>query len=187
MNTVEFVAGKTWTQNELKALSIPRLIDLHNQIAVKIGVKTIKSFYDKEAVVDKVAKLLEHPLAKTVAAETATVRKHRSRRFVFAPFNTVRKVKSGSNRAKLVELLTRPEGATFEQCLSATWGLKKATKGGQPMTPKLADKYTYEGIRLVHYYLGYGLRQDDDSTIHAYTTNDPAKHIARRYWRRNGQ
>lgn len=56
--------------------------------------------------------------------------------------------REGTNRAKLVQLLH--SGATIEQCMAATgWGFRN----------------TYEGIRILHTYLGYGLVEDERGVI----------------------
>lgn len=61
----------------------------------------------------------------------------------------------GTKRAQTIDLLSRPEGATVEEVMEAT---------GWPYATAL------EGIKLVHTYVGYGLREDDDSRI--YLTTD---------------
>jgi hypothetical protein len=57
-------------------------------------------------------------------------------------------VRPNTKRAALLELLSRKGGATFQECMMATgWSRKDC----------------YEGIRLLHYYVGYGLNQDKDT------------------------
>lgn len=86
------------------------------------------------------------------AAETAEApaekktRKSRGFRFKFCKHDTIKTVKEGSKRYALLQLLKREGGATFEECMAETgWNRKNC----------------YEGIRLLHYYVGYGLNMDE--------------------------
>ena len=57
----------------------------------------------------------------------------------------VRKHRQKTKRAKAIELLTRPEGATFEDIKrECSWN----------------DVQAYEGIKLLHAYLGYGIKEE---------------------------
>jgi len=86
-------------------------------------------------------------------------RKPRGMRFVFPAGDEIKSVRPGTFRAKLVELFSTGKGATFDEAMAATWGSKKG------MDEETAKKTTYEGIRLVHYYVGYGMKQDADGRI----------------------
>lgn len=92
----------------------------------------------------------------------AAPRKPRGMRFVFPQGDELKKVREGTMRAKLVQLLTRTRdgtlvGATFEQCLAQTWGTK------EDMDVETQTKTCYEAMRLLHYYVGYGMKHLDDS------------------------
>lgn len=86
-------------------------------------------------------------------------RKPRGMRFVFPVGDEIKPVRAGTFRAKLVELFSTKPGATFDEALAATWGSKEG------MDPEVAKKTCYEGIRLLHYYVGYGMKQDADGRI----------------------
>lgn len=86
-------------------------------------------------------------------------RKPRGMRFVFPVGDEIKPVREGTFRAKLVELFSTGKGATFDEALAATWGSKEG------MDPEVAKKTCYEGIRLLHYYVGYGMKQDADGRI----------------------
>lgn len=86
-------------------------------------------------------------------------RKVRGMRFVFPVGDEIKEARKGTNRALLIELMSRPEGATFDECMAETWG--KSTV----MDDETKRKTTYEGIRLVHYYCGYGMSQDAEGRI----------------------
>jgi hypothetical protein len=74
-------------------------------------------------------------------------------RFEFKPRKKVRGYRPGTKRAKTIELLSRPQGAKFEEIAAANkW-----------------DRCTaYEGIRLVATQVGLGLRTQADGRIKAY-------------------
>lgn len=86
-------------------------------------------------------------------------RKPRGMRFVFPVGDEIKPVRAGTFRAKLVELFSTGKGATFDEAMAATWGSKEG------MDEETAKKTTYEGIRLLHYYVGYGMKQDADGRI----------------------
>ncbi|UAW07576.1 hypothetical protein AIIMSPlu_014 [Pseudomonas phage AIIMS-Plu-RaNi] len=88
--------------------------------------------------------------APAASEETAPVekkaRKSRGFRFKFCKRDTIKEVKEGSKRFALLQLLKQEGGATFEECMAETgWNRKDC----------------YEGIRLLHYYVGYGLNMDE--------------------------
>lgn len=88
----------------------------------------------------------EAPSAAPAAEKAPKERKARGFRFKFMKRDEIKKVKEGSKRAVLLDLLKREGGATFDECMAATgWNRKDC----------------YEGIRLLHYYVGYGLNQDE--------------------------
>lgn len=80
---------------------------------------------------------------KPARAEAAGDRKVRQMTFRLPPKGkTFLPHREGTNRAKLIQLLSRQNGATFEECREACDWDKKTT---------------YEGIRLLNALLGYGL------------------------------
>lgn len=71
-------------------------------------------------------------------------RKKRGMRFVFPAEKEIKPVREGTARAKALAILLRDGGGTFADVQAATgWNEKQA----------------YEGIRLLHYYSGYGLKE----------------------------
>lgn len=75
-------------------------------------------------------------------------RKSRGFRFKFQKREEIKDVKAGSKREQLLNLLKQPGGATFEECMAATgWNRKDC----------------YEAIRLLHYYVGYGLDMNEQT------------------------
>lgn len=91
---------------------------------------------------------------KTARKAVATVaRAARGMTFTLPFAGSVKEPRPSSKRAKVLEMLTRPQGATHEEVMKAVgW-----------------DRITaYEGIRLLSKHNGYGLREDDKGRIHAY-------------------
>lgn len=96
------------------------------------------------------AELAAIEAAKAASEEAAPVekkaRKSRGFRFKFCKRDTIKEVKEGSKRFALLQLLKQEGGATFEECMAETgWNRKDC----------------YEGIRLLYYYVGYGLNMDE--------------------------
>lgn len=61
----------------------------------------------------------------------------------------VHRYRSGTKRARLILMLM--DGATFEECRDALgW----------------SDKIAAENLSLLHTYVGFGLREDDDGRIY---------------------
>jgi len=63
--------------------------------------------------------------------------------------------RKGTIRDKIITLLTRPEGATFEEC--------------QAVTTKGTYQETYGQLYLIWDYVGFGLREDPNGHIHIHT------------------
>lgn len=106
----------------------------------------------------KAVKPAKEPKAPKVKKEAAA-RKPRGKRFVFPKGDKLKPPKrEGTYRHTLVKLLTREQGATFKQCMAATWGTDT------DMTPEIQEKTTYEAMRLLHYYNGYGSRHLNDGS-----------------------
>lgn len=165
--------GESYTYEGLYNLSGPDMVKLYNALC---PTNPTKRFGDKKAGVTRIwaalggegaseeapkpEKKAEAPKPPKPPAEpkAAKARRKRERRFVYPPKDEIKLPKSGkSYRATLLRMMSRPGGATFAQLMAATWGRRI----GEDMTEEVADKTTYEGIRLCHVYVGYGLRQHD--------------------------
>lgn len=154
---------------DLNACSIRKLIEIHNKAASLLGAgfKPVNSFKTKPIALKRTrivalkAAELAPPKAKAKAA--IKVRKAKGFIFNFPPKPELKAHRKGTpGRAKLIELLHGTKGLTFDECLKATWA-KRAD-----MTPELQRRTTYEGLRLLHHYLGWGMRQDDEGRITIY-------------------
>jgi hypothetical protein len=165
----------------LDQMTGPELLSLHNLVASNLGKGSTKRFADTKTALRRTWAILEEYQAtdvgtvdqpegdradfarreaeyeRAVDPKPKVERKKRGMRFVFAPEDEVRQAREGTARAKALAILRRDEGATFEEVSAVTgW----------------TEKQTYEGIRIVHYYLGWGLREtvvDGKTRIHAYS------------------
>jgi outer membrane biosynthesis protein TonB len=186
MNAIDFAT--------LQTLSRKELTELYNKLAATLGEKPVARFSDSATALKRTKKLVERvnekpaakaepkpepkaatkpepkaatkpePKAATKPEPKAATKPPRPRNMSFNfPCTPEQKlVRPGTNRAKLLELLAT--GATFDQCVAATWGKD------QNMPENEQRKNTYEAIRLLHYYCGYGLRQGSDGVIHLINT-----------------
>lgn len=176
----------------LDQLSTPALVTLYNNIvfdhAASLDVTQVNRFSDRATALKRVAALLEKvgqevvsveagvPTLRAVSSEEVKdfkeeraanlpqafaaaygqqepakkERKRRGFRFVFPKKDEIKECRAGTKRAQVVELLSRPDGATLEEIMAETgWSQKDA----------------YEGTRLVHFYLGYGMKQDENGRV----------------------
>lgn len=173
-----------------RTMTGPQLLDLFNLVSANLGKGRVNRFSDRKAAEKRTWGILEtfeaeaategkvelSPADKKQITEEAQARKGGSKpaapkpadkkarkprgmRFVFPADKEIKPVREGTFRAKLVELFSTGKGATFDEAMAATWGSKK------DMDVETAKKTTYEGIRLLHYYVGYGMKQDADGRI----------------------
>jgi hypothetical protein len=137
----------------------------------KVGVDQIAGHVDGQSQAEKAKRTEGTAMTKLVKAQTAKAakapkapkeakpRKLRGFRFVWKPKAKDEQTvpREGTFRSTLIKLLSRENGATFAECMAATWGTKK------DMEPEIQVKTTYEAMRLLHTYCGYGMRHLDDS------------------------
>ncbi len=97
------------------------------------------------------AKTTKKSTARRAAGAVARATRGMSFNLPFA--GKVKEPRENSKRAKVLEMLTRPNGATHEEVMKAV-GWDRTT--------------AYEGIRLLSKHNGYGLREDDKGRIHAF-------------------
>ena len=89
----------------------------------------------------------------------ATERRGRQPSFNFPATDDAREPAPNTNRRIVFDMLARKEGATFDEVLAETWGRNRK------MDEKTQRHTTYEAIRLLHSYLGWGMRQNDEGRI----------------------
>jgi hypothetical protein len=164
----------------IQSLTGGELLTLHNLVASNLGRGSTRRFSDNEAarrrtwailqayngeggdegheaeapttepvpappIVEKVKAAKTEKVKKEKKVKEPVEKKRRGPRFVFPAESEVKPVRADSARGKALAVLLRPEGATFDEvCKVTDWNEKRA----------------YEGIRLLHYYSGYGLAED---------------------------
>jgi len=182
--------GTAYTKATLETKSTADLLELFNSIQNDIKGATTKRFSDRPSALKRVWMALQNatsegddtpveggetgplppPTAPKVKAKAEPKPKKekqlkgRGMRFVFPTEKVIKPVRANSKRGVILALLQREGGATFDECLAATWGKDK------DMTPETQVKTCYEAIRLVHYFNGYGLKQDEQGRITAHGT-----------------
>jgi len=133
------------SRKSLNDLSSKELVAIYNELSDK----PVKKFRDKATAVDR-----------TWAAVQANQEASKNSRlsFQFPRKEEIKNHRANTMRARIVEMLQNG-GATFDQIQEATWGTKKG------WSPKKIRTTTYEGIRLVHYQLGYGMNHNLDTGV----------------------
>lgn len=125
------------------------LRDLYNEITGK----NVGRFGTRSIGIARVRKVL--PAHKPTVKEKSEPRPGGSKgdpkrrvRFNAPKKSKIRKYRNGTKREKLIVALAN--GATFQQCQKAT---------GWPY------KVCFENIQLLHSYVGFGLKEDDEGVI----------------------
>lgn len=131
---------------DIEKLSTSELLALYN----KTTGQNVKRFADRKTALRRTREALDKVGTKPKAKAKAKVGGGKRRVGFNFTKGTVKPVREGTGRAKLVEMLR--EGATFEQCVKRA-GFKD-------------ERNTYQAIRLLNTYSGYGLKQGDDGVIY---------------------
>ncbi len=162
------------TTQDLSTLSSGELASIYNHAAVALNRKPVTKFKDRATAQRRTAAILAEnghdekavpaPAKKKKATEAKatpapkTERKKRGMRFVF-PFHGKGGLKSLRNtetlRGQCVDLLKT--GAKFPQ-VEALVERFDASKG---RPSKFVERRAYELVRIMHYYLGYGIGHQD--------------------------
>jgi hypothetical protein len=108
-------------------------------------------------------------------------REPRGKYFMFParPTEEQKEIKENTMRGILYRLMSRSYGATFEQLYKDTWETKIGTKNaaGTVMTEEIALKTTYEAIRLVHYFNGFGIYHAANDHLFVWSTQAELKDL----------
>lgn len=135
----------------LTNFSNSQLADKYNEAAKMLGVESIKRFRDKQTAVRCTAEIL----AKI--ERTIKPRAKRGMRFVF-PFHGSEHLRSMRDlktlRGRCVPLLKI--GAAFSEIEA----LVEAFDQDRGRPSKNVERRAYELVRIMHYYLGYGIDHD---------------------------
>lgn len=142
----------------LETLTNPELVKLYNETANVLRVEPVKRFSSKSAGVRRVREILgQVPTPKPV--DTNAPRKGSTRRMHFTyPFNGHERLKAirdpQSLRGRAFAKLE--QGATFADIVRVV----KKFDADRGSSPGHVERRAYEVIRLLHHYVGYGLREE---------------------------
>lgn len=138
-----------YTQAQLSEKSMGELVELYNSKSPQ----PVKKFSDKPTAIKRILALV---VTEAQQPKPKKERKVRQKRFVFQPEKQVKLPKPTSFRSLVVEALRK--GSSFEEMstMYENWYKEK-----NKYDPKKQERRTYEGIRLVHYVNGFGLREED--------------------------
>lgn len=159
--------------SNLKDMSTKELLVVYNEAAKKRGEKQVKRFADHTSALRRTKAILEQKPAakasapaKTSTSAPVTSRKMREMHFNFKPDRDgIRQVKNeDSLRGRTVAMLKK--GGTLPQVKQL---IKVFDHDRGKGNAKTIDRRAYELVRIMHYYLGYGVRKNDKGVITIYT------------------
>lgn len=163
MEKTKTLKGQTLTFENLSKLSIKELVFTYNEIIKDVvNLRPIKHFRDHETAVRRVWDILpEYKETIQVAAEVIKIeekpKKIRIRRFSLKPIEKVRQLKEKKTlRFRCAELLKI--GATFEDVKNLVKEFNE--ERNKPTSDIKVERRAYELIRIMHYYLNYGIKHD---------------------------
>ena len=154
------------------AMTSGELVAKYNEAATILGQNLVKKFSDKKTAVRRTRKMVEAAEAKQDAEpapdpapkpKAKRVVKKRGMRFVYPPKSELRTIRDeDSLRGRVRSALEK--GATFEDIVGVVRGFD--TDRGS--SPGHVERRAYEVIRILNYYIGYGLKQDAEGKIYLY-------------------
>jgi hypothetical protein len=125
----------------------PQLVATYNESAEKLGEKPVKRFADRKSALRRTQEI--H--ARAFQLEPTKSRRYKG--FNFPKSDTIKTMREGTLRASIRDAVA--EGATFEQIQQVVSDYD-VSKGKNPYDVKIR---AYEGLRLLHLYVGYGLEE----------------------------
>ena len=160
---------------QLATLTAPQLLLKYNAAAARLGRKPVNRFADLKTALRRTKEILavspdapEEAEAAPKAKELKLVapKSRRTKGYNFPLRKTLKKLNKGTIREAIFQHLATnaKDGVTEESVrqVIVTW---KKSKGEVPNMERLAID-TYEHIRNLHLYVGYGLQQGEDGLIH---------------------
>lgn len=146
---------------DLNTMTASQLVTTYNERAALLGETTVKKFSDKTTAVRRTTKILKMKLPDPEPKGS----KPRKKRGVYfkLPYNgpdSFRQVRSETSlRGRCITLLTK--GATFEQVQDLVREFDVDTE----RTTGNVERRAYEIVRIMHYYLGWGIDHDQKTGI----------------------
>lgn len=193
-NSKQYFVGQGTIPNgaiDIDELTGSEQVELYNLVTSSLGGRRVNKFSDKKAARRRITDALikfdsldelpsieaekAKPAPKAKKAKPAPVDKvrpsttiggTRGMRFVF-PFHghdNLRKIKSEDSLRGRVAAAMR-KGVTFEGVVAIVHQFDQ----DRGSTPGHQERRAYEVIRLLHYYVGYGVRQDERGRVFIHT------------------
>ena len=169
----------------LLTMTRSELLTIYNRVATRLGLPALKTFRDHNTAVSRAEGVLrraeistkekivegtvmmepeaqETPMVEEIVAKRGGGRKKGSRtkgRFNLPLKSEVRSIREGTLRYQAAQLLKT--GATFDQIEA----LVRDFDDEREKTSETVSRRSYEVVRLLHTFIGYGLREDDNGVI----------------------
>jgi hypothetical protein len=168
MEKTKTLKGQILTFEDLSKLSIKELVTTYNEIIKEVvDLRPIRHFRDHQTAVNRVWNILpEYEETIKVMVEVTKFeespkkevsKKLRIRRFTLKPIEKVRVLKEKRTlRFRCAELLKN--GATFEDVKNLVKEFNE--ERNKPASEIKVERRAYELIRIMHYYLNYGIKHD---------------------------
>lgn len=163
--------GIQFTEAMLAEESMGDLLKTYNKIAEQHGEKTVNKFSDKKSAVRRVwAMLQKYGSATKKGVKEPSERRMRSKRFNYVAVGQPKPVREDTPenpvlRHRLIKQLMTEEGCSVNKAVEI---VKQFDEDRRKIDKEIYSKpgtvetRAYEGLRLVHYYANYSLRQDGD-------------------------
>ena len=130
---------------DLKDLSLKELADAFNKLTQN---GKVKKFKDKRTGVDRTWKAIE--TWRQRHKHTITGRARKPLNYPAKKGAPLMEVRDGTVRADLIKLLSRKNGATFDECMKVT---------------EMEHHVCLNNVRMLHKYVGYGMTEDEQGRI----------------------
>jgi hypothetical protein len=128
-----------------------RLLELYNEAAKALGRPLVKRFADRKTALKRVKAILAELPGKPLGG--------RGMDFNLPLKKPVKTLRQGTKRQAIFDALKK--GATFEEVEAIVKKHDREKPPRSERTPEKLRAFTYEAIRLLHHYCGYGLEQRD--------------------------
>lgn len=169
--------GIQFNEKMLSEEAMPDLLKTYNKIATAHGETVVKKFADKKTAVRRVWAILQkHGKETKKVAKEPGEKKVRTKRFNYVAVGAPKPSREDSEenpvlRNMLLTRLNTPAGISFNEAIDIVNEFdarRKKIKKPIRNNGKTIEVRAYEGLRLIHYYLNYSLKQDgegDDAKI----------------------
>jgi len=136
-------------------VTLTQLAAEYNTIANAIGERTVKRFADRKSAERRLAKIKKLAKKEVKKGRKATATPRVGFNFPKSE-NGIRNMRDGTLRDNVANALRK--GATFDQVCDVVRSFDK----DRNVNPVNVESRAYGAIRLLHFYVGYGLEERGD-------------------------